>query len=389
MARIPSGDPDILIYRSGGGCLALFGLPVLLLGLLSLTSPIWNPKAPEDRVPAVVFSLLLGLPFTAAGAVLLLGRAGKLLDRRVRSLTAWWGALGWRRERRYSLDDFDTVWISRKLRGSRKHPHTEYPVRVKGGKSLVTIEEYREYRPARRTAEDLARFLQCRIVDAAGDREVVREPDTLDQSLRDRARRKGWKVEVPDRPDGARTRREDRGRTGRFHVPSPGLQKPHYIQLAMGISVPLATGGLFVLFMVGDEDPPNAWKWLLLGFLAAVFIIYYPYIQVGGALRSATRRATVDVSPELLKVVETGFLLNRTTEIPAGELEELRVESADAIRADRDLTVRDQSGRTNLRLASGRVIYACSDSSTVTFGQGLDDDELKWLQASIEEIITS
>jgi len=47
-----------------------------------------------------------------------------------------------------------------------------------------------------------------------------------------------------------------------------------------------------------------------------------------------------------------------------------------------------QSGRTNLRLAPGRVVYACSDSAAATFGQRLEDDELKWLQASIEEIIT-
>ena len=39
MRRIETHDPDILEFRGGGGCLALFGTPFLLAGLFVMSIP--------------------------------------------------------------------------------------------------------------------------------------------------------------------------------------------------------------------------------------------------------------------------------------------------------------------------------------------------------------
>ena len=66
MKQIGTNDPDILKFRTGGGCLMIFGLPFLLTGLLVLstllevlplegTLPPWYIAVPFGAVFGIVF----------------------------------------------------------------------------------------------------------------------------------------------------------------------------------------------------------------------------------------------------------------------------------------------------------------------------------------------
>jgi hypothetical protein len=66
MAYTDQGDPDLLVFQSGGGLLALFGLPFLLTGLfvIALTLGLVNI---QGEVPPLYFGLPFGGIFAAVG----------------------------------------------------------------------------------------------------------------------------------------------------------------------------------------------------------------------------------------------------------------------------------------------------------------------------------
>ena len=41
MARVETGYPDEMVFRSGGGCAMIIGIPMLLIGLGILSLPLW------------------------------------------------------------------------------------------------------------------------------------------------------------------------------------------------------------------------------------------------------------------------------------------------------------------------------------------------------------
>ena len=195
-------DPDVIEDRSGGGCLSLFGLPFLLTGLFLMQAPLGLIHVKTQGGPGgLIFMGLFGMPFAAVGTALVFGRSGTILDRQRGTLVRWWGLLVPMKRTEYLLDGFEKICLGYNP-GDSKHAAT-YPVTLvpgDGGKP-VPMQAPADYAEARRLAERLAKFLRKPVEDSSAGAKTVRDPDHLDECLRDRIRRTGEDVRaLPPRP---------------------------------------------------------------------------------------------------------------------------------------------------------------------------------------------
>ncbi|HUT53630.1 MAG TPA: hypothetical protein VM658_09580 [bacterium] len=408
---LPQHDPDVLETRSGGGCLSLFGLPFLLAGLFTMQIPLrLVPVENSDNMPWFFF-FLFGLVFATAGGVLVFGRSGLILDRRTGMAVKWWGLLLPMKRREYPLDTLKTVSIHKNV-GDSDSP-TTYPVQITGedGGKRISVTNPTDYAQARCEAEQLAKFLGLPVADTSSGKKVVREAGELDESVRDRARRTGEKSGyLPDPPFNMRTRVQETGDGVVLEIPGPPLNVTHYLSLGAATVVSLIA--LFFLFSNLEPSdlawPPSPQDAAIAG-LILIFFVAAPILSALAHVRRDRNRSTrVIASPALLRVEERvkGKLV--TTEIPGDQLEELTLPTltdataamnAQSKRPAYELgdtgVMRMPDGRpmpgilvTILKMAGSPGIVARSDTATVTFGAGLSEAELRYLQALILKAMT-
>jgi len=379
LGRVRSSDPDVMIYRSGGGCLAVFGLPFLLIGLSVMAAPFLasSGKAAPPWYGAVPF----GAVFATVGAALVFGRSGTILDRRGGSVTTWWGLLVPFRRTVRPLADFQSVVIAREVRRSKNSTYTVYPVRLTAqGTPHVEVQEPRDEHAARSVGEELARFLGVRLVDHSMGATVVREADQLDESLRDRVQRGGERLDVGEPPPDARSRRSVAGDALVFELPPTGFKAGHIIAMVVGLIIPAGVFSGILARLVSAGKALGGPELLLLGVVALLFV-GVPFLAFfATAVRHALRRSRVEVSPRELRVTQPGILGSRTKAIPTDQLEELEVVGLKALTGQRAAPA---------FLTSGDAIVARSDRLTIVFGAGLSRAELDWMRAVIWNVVTA
>ena len=201
---------DVLVFRGGGGVLSLFGVPFFLagLGVIALTIGL----LPTGDAPPLFFGVPFGLIFVLVGGGLIFGRQGCEIDRQNGTIERWWSCLVTLRRVQYETDEFDRVTLSREVRRSNNSSYTVFPVRMQGVPELkLDLSEPRRYQPARRQAEQVASFLHLPLADSSSGSEVVREPDHLNESLRDRLRRTGETPALPEAPAALSCRIRSKG----------------------------------------------------------------------------------------------------------------------------------------------------------------------------------
>jgi hypothetical protein len=385
MGRVQSDDPDRMVFRSGGGCVSIFGLPFLLVGLAVLTSPLWGPmkeKGSDEPAP-LYFVIPFGLVFASVGAGLVLGRAGKNIDRREGAVTTWWGLLVPFKTTTRPIEDFSKVTIAREVRRSKNSTYTVYPVRMASDEGKdIKLEEPRDMGKARAVAEEAAKFLEIPLADRSSGTERVRDAAELDESLRERARRTGQRAEVPDQPADARSAHSVVGDSLVFDIPPPGFSARHYLAMAVGLIMPIFVIAVFLGPILGEEKMPTGVKMVFVAFLGVFFILLPLLVTWGGALSSARTRTQVEVSPGQLRVSRTGLIRTKTAAIPTDELEELDLVSKSATRSSSRKMAEAFS-------AGHELIEARSDQESVRFGQGLSRSELEWMKAVIQGVVTA
>ncbi|MFW6163344.1 MAG: hypothetical protein ACODAJ_11295 [Planctomycetota bacterium] len=378
MGRVETGDPDVIEYRYGGGCLVFFGLPFLLIGLFILASPLlplaWRPKGKRSGEPVSSrVAVPLGGAFAVAGAVLVFGRGGRILDRRRDRLTTWWGPLVPLRRKERALGGFEKVQIAREERESKNTVRTVYPVRLAGaGAEPATIQTPDQREEAVALAEELAGFLGLPVGDGSMGSEVVRAPGEVDASLRDRARRTGERPEIGDPPAGARSTCHAEGDTLTLEIPPPALGGRHVVGLLLGLAAPVFVWVVFLRHGPGDGGLA---RW------GALVVAVVPLLASWRAvLRSLRTRARVAASPSELRVTESGLVGSTPQVIAADELEELSLVPA-----------RKMERRHSLAgaLAAGQVLVARAGDETAVFGAGVSREELEWMRAVIWNVLTA
>jgi len=389
-------DPDILETRVGGGCLMLFGLPFLLAGLFVIAASV--KLIPIQGNLPWYFGIPFGAIFAAAGAALMFGRTGMTIDRRQKTILKWWGLLAPMKRTEYPLDQYSRVTLGRESRSSGDSTTIVFPVKLEGAGSTpaIEIEAPQLYPAGRQLAEKLARFLNRPLVDTSSGQAIAREPDQLDESLRDQARQTPAKTDWAELPYGSKIEIHDELGAKVFVLPPPGLTFTSYLQMLMALVFASLVTFFFVIPLT-QLPMPAPLRYLFLGFIGTFFILAPILSGARALISSARKRVRVLVSREFLRVEDPGLFRKKAAQIPAAELEELVLPEVDLspllVQKLPDGTTLPQSQRMMAagnflsKLTRTAGITARSDKATLEFGQGLSKDELRYLQTEIKRII--
>lgn len=382
-----TGDPDQLTTRSGGGCTSLFGLPFLLAGLAVWVLPAVLPQGGGDP-PPLLFTIPFGAVFVAVGSALVFGRSGLLIDRREKIITKWWGLLVPMKKKLFDVNDFAKISLSKEIRRSSSSSggsssYTVFPVRIVGADEKLNIEESRDYREARRAGEALAAFLSFSLTDSSSGTSVTREASELDESIRDRARRTGEVVELPDQPAGMKTRVQIDAGSVHLETPPAGFGLESIVMMLVGLIVPGVVATIFLPRILKDETMPRTVRTVFLAFIG-VFMAVPLLAMFGRGLSKALRRATITVTPDVLQVTVKGLIFGKTTEIPADEIEEL--ELAGGLAAS--VSTEQVPAFLQKLVATKGGISARSDRTSITFCRNLPPAEREWIYAVIKNMLT-
>ena len=392
-------DQATLEINSGGGCIAIFGLPFLLVGLFVMQIPlgIIPVKGSSGTLPSI-FVVLFGAVFAAVGAALVFGRSGILLDRSRGNIIQWYGLLIPMKRTEYLLDSIRQVEMNFSS-GDSDSPAT-WPVKLSGENitTPLSVLQPTSFTEARQLAEELARFLRKPLVDSSTGETITRDPEYLDESYRDRMRRTGDAVSVmPPEPPNMRSRLERTGDGFIIHIPVNTKSGLHYIPILAS----LIFAGIVVLFFLR-----------IIHYIPLAFIVLF--VIAGPALSALLRVHRLNNEFEKLTVTKAFLRVealkegkSTTTEIPVSELEDFVAPSMRGVMNTIDIlgmkkvslgdtgTPRMPDGRpvprfllSLIKMAGSKGIIARSDKAVVEFAKGLDEAEVAYLFALIRKTIT-
>ena len=371
---LPQANSDIFERRRGGGWFVLFGIPFFLAGIIIIAVAF----IPREIRGGDEFPLYVAIPFggifALVGGGFIFGRSGTIIDKSDGTIRQWWGAIKPMRVKEFQIRDIEHVSLRKEIRRTDKSTYTVFPVRLRGrGDTEIKLSEEQQMQKARQDAENLAKFLLLPIHDETGSELRIREPDTLDDSLRDRFRDGLESNEIPDTPTVLKSQIEYDGTSLRV------LTKP--IGMTPKIIIMIVALGLFELFSFGIAgrflfDDSSG----IPAFVAVIVLFVFagiPALIIAGILGHAfMARDEIRVDSTSLTVTRR-FLKSKTKSIPVEELEELFID--------------EKHGATqrSFKLGNTSVVRARSDSEEITFGLGLPPEELDYIYALTKAAIVS
>ena len=365
--------------RGGGGCMPIIGVALFLIGcgpIVAIVARAWVLKEAIEYIGVPWITLF----FLVAGVVVTFARYRFDLDGEARTYRKRLGLFKSGKEESGSLDEFDQVTLRRCVRpyapSERRTWITVYPIHLVGPRGDLQVWEGEELDTARNQAEQVAKALGFPLTDLTGPERIVREAGHLDESLREQRRRKGeLPPELPPVPQGMKTRVRVEGRELVFDLPPDGWPR-HAVSGAVGALFIAAFGcGLLLVGLSLLRGAPDlivcAFGVLFCCFAFLGFVVS-PLLGAGRwLLKSRYTTHTVRVSPDRLHVTARGLLSSRAAEIPAAELEELRL----------DLSREEP--------ACVAEFLARSDRTTIRFGGRLSAEEANWIKSVLEQILTA
>jgi hypothetical protein len=356
-------DPQRLELKSGGGILAVFGLPFLAAGVFMLYAYSGGVEIDEDAWVA----LLLGVVFTAAGLAITLGRAGLIIDRGQGVVERWWGLLvPWRRKS-WATSEFHAVEVSRKVIRTKNGRRIVYPVSLVGTAASVRFGRERRLPAARQMAERVANFLDVGMRDTTGAVPVERAAGHLDEALRDRLRRDGFEPAWPVPPATTRIVYEKAGNTATLTLPPAGFAAQAVAPLLVGVVAAIFFAVFFLESMWRDAQRGDG-SIAVVVLLAIVFVAAPVLVGALAALHAVRTWERITVSPWELRVERFGLLGVRRWTLPVDDLEGLCCGAPEGAAASLD---RRNPGRN--------AIVADSDRDRVVFGRTVSETDRRWV----------
>jgi len=371
MRRINSSYDTQLVYKSGGGCAALFGLPFFAFGVVFVIAALTGGMKMKGGGNSVVFPALFGAVFALVGAAIIFGRSGLVFDSAAKTVRSWWGLLFPLKSTTDTLSDFLEVRIDREQRKNKNSTYTVYPVRLvrKEGKALH-IDEARNEEESRRLAEEIAKFIDFPVTDASSGQAVRRGAGTLDESLRDQLSRTGEVAEIPAPPPRMHSIITAEGNRVLIEIAPLKPKNSDYFPFFVALVFSGFVFFVFLLPLLLDSGTGAGEKGLFGAFIGGLFIALPLLLTLVGIVRQRKRSWTIEATPESLTVTERGLTRAKTQHIPSLELEELRVEVARPTNQLPCLTAR-------------------SDTLTLRFAEGLAPGELRWLRQLLLRAVTT
>lgn len=394
---------DRLQMRVGGGCLSVFGLPFFAAGLFLLLVtvglvPVSN--AEDIGLLAALVMALMGALFTAVGGGLVLGRQWITVDGTRRVLVTETGLLVPMRSTTQPLDGYTTVAIG--FDAGDSDTADRFPVTFTGpGRKALAICRTTDYARARSGGAAIAQLLRLDLEDASSDH-PVRLPGThAALPYVQRVRLDGTNPKLLPRPGSARSQAVTSGGAVHITIPLPAV---HPIAIAVSL-VPMVV----VLYVAGPMSEffrrtgtPPVVSWFSLGFVGIVFGLV-PLVSALNRWRRSRRGATlVTASSVELRVEQRGAWRTRpVAAVPAAEILDLDFSTRESSQEATRRAVHDKVGSTTAdlgpraarivervsRYARGRGITVKSNRGLLTVGEGLADDEIRYLHALVHHAL--
>jgi hypothetical protein len=406
MAATKEVAPGRLEIREGGGCLTLFGLPFLSVGIFMSLAALGLVTMRSDGQPATqAAAAALAVLFTLVGGVLTFGRSITTIDIGQQVVKKQWRILLPVRTWTYQLSDYTTVTLAF-VRGDSDSAD-KYPIGLKGNAvaplSLCSPTQYAE---ARRCAAAVARHLGLDIEDTSTDHPSRVTASEVDAALQDRLRSASAPAPAVLRPPVMMSEVSDDGGAVRIAIPIP----PLHPLVAIGGLFPaaVAMGMLGWLGFFSSPRPLAAIEWIFVGLLFAGFGVLPAASVVGRWLQSRVGRTIVTVSTQELRVQQRGMLRTRTVAtLPATEILDVDYSTKESMMASARRNAEEQTAtmrQTRVSSSTGSVgtervftvlswflkgkgIIVKTRTGLTTFGEGLADDEIQYLHSIVRRAL--
>jgi hypothetical protein len=400
--------PDRIEIREGGGCLGVFGLPFFAAGVFMLLSSTGLvPIQKGDDLLTTLMLPFMGIVFTAVGGTLSFGRAWTTVDGTRREVLKQWGLLVPMHARSERVDELTSVALEFQ-RGDSDTADT-FPVvlRARTGRHerLCSSTQYAE---ARACAASVAELLRLDFEDCTTDHPVRLSVGQVDLPLQQRLQMEGRDNRSPERPANARSEVHREAHGLRITIPTPRSHPIVFVLTLIPVGIALAfVSPLFEFFKQTRTPDPVAWAFL--GFIILFFAVLPAVTALNGYLRMRRGGTIVIVSPSGIDIQErrawrTGpvnalaaadildidFSTSESATSSARHAAEQRVRDAYTKPGAASPTISPRTERllkAITRLAQGLGITIKTRQGLTTIGQGLGDEEIRYLHAIIRRAL--
>ncbi len=377
---LPNSNQNIWSHQAGGGCTSLFGLPFFVVGVgVIVLTFIPTETRGGDELP-FFFGIPFGSIFAIVGGALLFGRLELLIDRGSGIATRNWKLLSKTvKAQSFQLKEFDRISLRSEIRRSKNSSYTVYPVRLMGGPEMkFDISQSRSESEARKSAEEIAKFLSLPIHDETSGALRIRESDLLDENIKDKFEKGLESNEIPNPPAKLKSRIQYDGSSLQVEVPPPGFNAG-FLVVALFICI-------FELIFLTTFAIPFLSKTDLSGvflIFAAVFGLIFlglPTLFLIGLIgNSFIATQSVSVSNATLKVTK-GWPIRKTKSISANEIEEFIIGTKKP---------GSRGNKSAITFGAAKEVLAISDDDQLSFGAGLPQDVVAYIYALAKGILVS
>jgi hypothetical protein len=394
--------PGRLEVRQGGGGLAVFGLPFLAAGIyVSLNSlglfPLQSGGEPMH--------LLIGVVFTAIGGALVFGRSWTTFDATARTVVMQMGLAVPMWSRTYRLDDYTSVLLD--FQRGDSDSADQFPVslgaRAGGNLRLFSSTKYAE---SRERAAAIANLFRFDIEDRSTDHPVRLPAGQADLSLQHRTRLEHLREEPVARPADMRSEISVSNGAVRIVMPRRRMHPVWFLFFLIPVAVSMFILAPFVRFF-RQSNTPDGISWIFPGFLIVSFGLLPVLAGLRALLGARLGRTMVTASTRGISIEErrlwktrpvatfdatdimdldystTGTLLVATKRNYMEKLEQRGHSGAQpAIDPKMEWVLGAISG-----LVSRSAVTIKTRQTLTTFGEGLPDDEIRYLHAVIRRAL--
>ena len=399
--------PDRLQIREGGGAISVFGLPFFAAGIFLMLAaagivPMSNPG--EVSQLAWPLLLLMGIVFTAVGGTLVFGRSWTTVDAAERTVTKQLGLIVPLRTQTYPLDAYVAVTLG--FVEGDSDSADRFPVSLKGREVAdLKLCSFTAFSDSRACTVAVAQLARLPVEDATTDHPVRLAPDEADLGLQQRLRRDPA-PRAASRPAAARSDVSRDADEVRIEIPSPAAHPIALVAGLLPIGIPVLVAPALAAFFRQTRTPQGI-GWVFIGFLV-LFCGILPVVRfVNTGLRSRRGRTIVVASPRGIRIQERGAWRTRTiASFDGSDIVDLdystRESTSSSARRAAEQSVLESSGSSSaavgprterfiaalVRFVKGRGLVVKTRTGLTRFGQGLEDDEARYLHALIRNALS-
>ncbi|HUP38904.1 MAG TPA: hypothetical protein VM115_02200 [Vicinamibacterales bacterium] len=405
-ASFQRSAPGRIEIREGGGCLAVFGLPFLIVGLASSAIGYAGLELQNYAIAPDTSQLgfmVIGSTFSLIGGALVFGRSWIMLSSADRTIVKRVGLLVPMTRRAYRVDNYSLVLLEF-VRGD-SDTSDSYPVSLKSraGRNLRLFSS-NQYAEARERATAVADLFNLQIEDSSTGHPVVRSAAQADMSLQHRQRIEHARDEMVVRPASMRSTVSESQGTITMVIPNMRVHPALFLVFFLPIIAPVMLVEPFLRFFQQSQTP-NVVTWSFVGFLIIVFGVLPAYAGVSAFLKSRRGRITITASTAGVRIDERRVFRTRTlasysaadildVDYAPDQFASARATAGD-VQAQRPAMAAPTVGMASERILrilrtltrSGGITIVARQGQT-TFAQGLDDREVRYLHYMVRQALS-